>query len=279
MIQEILPHRLDHTFRNMLPVSDDCFFSFQNEKVLLRIREDGGRELPAFRDLQQPIEEIYDLAVFLFCVDEAPVYLIRSQDIGTLAPQKMQYYPISDLNCILPEWAYFSGITALHLWHWYENNTYCGKCGNLLKKSEKERVLICQHCGNIVYPRIAPVVMVAVINGDKLLMTKYADRPISQWVLISGFVEIGETLEETAKREVYEETGICIKDIKYFGSQPWGFSDSVITGYIAKLDGSDEIHLDTKELAVAAWHPRSDLPKELANISITYEMIEALRIR
>lgn len=130
----------------------------------------------------------------------------------------------------------------------------------------------------MVYPAIAPVVMVAVTNGDKLLMTKYADRPLFQWVLISGFVEIGETLEEAAKREVFEETGIRIKDLQYFGSQPWGFSNSIIVGYTAKLDGSDKIHLDTKELAMAAWHSRTDLPKELTDISITYEMIEALRI-
>ena len=91
-------------------------------------------------------------------------------------------------------------------------------------------------------------------------------------------MEIGETLEEAAKREVFEETGIRIKDLQYFGSQPWGFSNSIIVGYTAKLDGSDKIHLDTKELAMAAWHSRTDLPKELTDISITYEMIEALRI-
>ena len=133
-------------------------------------------------------------------------------------------------------------------------------------------------CGNTVYPCIAPVVMVAVINGDKLLMTKYADHSLPQWVLISGFVETGETLEEAAEREVFEETGIRIRDLQYFGSQSWGFSDSVIAGYTARLDGPDEIRLDRKELAEAEWHLRSRLPDELTDISIAHEMIESLRL-
>lgn len=101
---------------------------------------------------------------------------------------------------------------------------------------------------------------------------------LPQWVLIAGFVEIGETIEDAAKREVFEETGIRIKNLKYFGSQPWGFSGSVIMGFIAELDGSDTIHLDHKELADAVWHSRFQLPRELTDISITYEMIEALRL-
>lgn len=278
MIQDIFPSRLDHIFRNVVPTLEDCFFSFRNETVLLRIMEDGSRELPTFWDLQKPIEKIKDLTIFLFCVDDIPIYLLQPNDIIAVKGQYLRYFPVEDLNHILPEWAYFAGITALHLRNWYERNVYCGKCGEMMERNQKQRELTCRNCGNIVYPHIAPVVIVAVINEDRLLMTKYADRSLSQWVLISGFVEIGENLEEAAKREVFEETGIHIKDLKYFGSQPWGFSNSVIVGYIASLDGSDEIHLDKRELADAVWHPRSNLPKELTDISITYEMIEALRI-
>lgn len=278
MIQDIFPHQLDHTFRHVSPVLDDFFLSFHNGMVLLRVREDGSKNLPSFKDLQQSIEEINDLVVFLFSVDDNSIYLVQSQDMVILEWNYLQYFPICDLCNIVPKWGYFAGVTALHLERWYEDNVYCGKCGDVMDRSEKERILICQNCGNVIYPHIAPVVMVAVINGDKLLMTKYADHFLTQWVLISGFVEIGETLEEAAKREVFEETGIHIKELKYFGSQPWGFSNSVIVGYIAKLDGSDEITIDSKELAAAKWHHRSNLPKELEDISITYEMIEALRI-
>ena len=206
-----------------------------------------------------------------------PLYLIKSQDLVTLNNGCLNYYPIHILAGLQPAWAYFAAVTALHLSRWYGQNTYCGKCGNVMEHSPVQRALICNNCGNIVYPQIAPVVIVAVVNDDKLLLTKYSDRTLPQWVLISGFVEIGETIEDAARREVYEETGIKIKDLQYFGSQPWGLSGSVIMGYIAKLDGSDKIHLDCSELAEALWHPRSELPRELANTSITYELIEALR--
>ena len=278
MIQDILPYRLNNTFQNAAPVSTDFFFSFQGEKVLLKIRKGGGCALPTFQNLQRSISEVSDWIVYLFSVDGVSIYLILQQDTVMLDGKCLHYVSIQSLSSVFPEWAYFAGITALHLGRWYERNVYCGKCGDMMEKDSKQRVLFCRKCGNMVYPAIAPVVMVAVTNGDKLLMTKYADRPLFQWVLISGFVEIGETLEEAAKREVFEETGIRIKDLQYFGSQPWGFSNSIIVGYTAKLDGSDKIHLDTKELAMAAWHSRTDLPKELTDISITYEMIEALRI-
>ena len=116
------------------------------------------------------------------------------------------------------------------------------------------------------------------LSSGKLVAPKGDNIHLPQWVLISGFVETGETLEEAAEREVFEETGIRIRDLQYFGSQPWGFSDSVIAGYTARLDGPDEIRLDRKELAEAEWHLRSRLPDELTDISIAHEMIESLRL-
>lgn len=278
MIQDIFPYQLKNAFCDSVPVLDDCLFSFLDGKVLLKNKPDGRKGLPSFKDLNLEIETINNLTLFLFTVDDVPVYLFQPKNINLAMSDHLQYCPVSDLSDIFPKWAYFAGITALHLEHWYSNNVYCGKCSSSMTKAQKQRALICQNCGHTIYPSIAPVVMVAVVNEDKLLLTKYSDRFLPQWVLISGFVEIGETLEEAAKREVFEETGVHIKNLKYFGSQPWGFSDSIIVGYIADLDGSDEINIDTKELAAAAWHRRSNLPKELTNISIAYEMMEALRV-
>lgn len=275
MIQDISPCSLDNAYRETAPALDDCIFSFRGDEVLLREGEDGCRSLPSFRDLQYPAEEMPRQAVFLFRVDKEPVFLLD----GT-APEcrGLRYFPVCELKGILPGWAFFAGVTALHLNHWYERSRYCGRCGSVMEKKMGQRALVCPDCGNTVYPCIAPVVMVAVINGDKLLMTKYAGRSLPQWVLISGFVETGETLEKAAEREVFEETGIRIRDLQYFGSQPWGFSDSVIAGYTARLDGPDEIRLDRKELAEAEWHLRSRLPDELTDISIAHEMIESLRL-
>ena len=275
MIQDISPYRLDTAYRGTAPAPDDCFFSFRGEDVLLRDMGDGHRSLPSFRDLGHPAGKMESRAVFLFRAGREPVYLLGQEVSGC---RGLGYFPICELKDVLPEWVFFAGATALHLSRWYEGNRYCGRCGGRVERKPGQRALACPECGNTVYPGIAPVVMVAVTDGDRLLMTKYADRSLPQWVLISGFVEAGETLEEAAEREVYEETGIRIRDLQYFGSQPWGFSGSVIAGYTARLDGPDGIRLDRKELAEAEWHPRTRLPDELTDISIAYEMIEALRL-
>ena len=143
--------------------------------------------------------------------------------------------------------------------------------------SDKERAMICPQCGNIQYPRISPVIMAAVTDGDRLLVTRYAGRPYKGLALIAGFVEIGESLEGALRREVMEEVGLQVTDLRYYGSQPWGFSDSVISGFFAKLDGSGAVRLDRDELSEAVWLSREEIPPQNTGISITAEMIEAFR--
>ena len=119
--------------------------------------------------------------------------------------------------------------------------------------------------------------MAAVTDGDRLLVTRYAGREYKGLALIAGFVEIGESLEGALEREVMEEVGLRVKDISYFGSQPWGVSDSVISGFFVKLDGKDNIYLDENELSEAVWLSRDEIPPQDSDISITAAMIEAFR--
>ena len=132
MIQDILPYRLNNTFQNAAPVSTDFFFSFQGEKVLLKIRKGGGCALPTFQDLQRSISEVSDWIVYLFSVDGVSIYLILQQDTVMLDGKCLHYVSIQSLSSVFPEWAYFAGITALHLGRWYERNVYCGKCGDMM---------------------------------------------------------------------------------------------------------------------------------------------------
>lgn len=135
----------------------------------------------------------------------------------------------------------------------------------------------CPECRITEYPKIAPVVIVAVVYEGKLLMTHYADRNIKPFVLIAGFVEIGEALEEAARREVMEEVGLRIKDLQYFESQPWGLSDSLATGFFATAEYKAPIILEHEELTDARWFTSQDLPHELDNGSLTAAMIDAFR--
>ena len=166
----------------------------------------------------------------------------------------------------------FAAITALQLKNWYENNRYCGRCGEKMSPDDHERMLKCD-CGNIVYPKITPAIIAAVRNGSKILLTKYADREYKRYALIAGFSEVGETIEDTVRREVMEEVGLKVRDLRFYKSQPWPFSDSLLMGFFCDLDGSDEIRLDVNELSEARWVDREDLDIEFDGVSLTNEMI------
>ena len=140
-----------------------------------------------------------------------------------------------------------------------------------------ERAVECPSCRNLVFPKLMPAVIIAVKNGNKLLVSRYAGREYTGIALLAGFCEIGESLEQTVAREVKEEVGLQVKNITYFGSQPWGVDSNLLAGFFAEVDGSTEIHRDEQELAKAGWIDRSEIepPKNLASLTMT--MIEAFR--
>ena len=132
----------------------------------------------------------------------------------------------------------------------------------------------CASCGNTIYPRISPAAIIAVTDGDRLVLSKYAGRAYTRYALIAGFTEIGETAEQTVAREVMEEVGLKVKNIRYYKSQPWAFSGSLLLGFFAELDGEDEsITLDTDELSEAGWFTKDEIELEDDNLSLTREMI------
>lgn len=138
-------------------------------------------------------------------------------------------------------------------------------------------MLYCENCHQMEYPKISPAVIVGVTDGNRILMSKYADRDYKKYALLAGFTEIGETIEETVKREVMEEVGLKVKNIRFYKSQPWSFTDTLLMGFFANLDGDSEITLDQEELALAEWFEREEIPVTERNISLTNEMILAFK--
>lgn len=172
----------------------------------------------------------------------------------------------------------YATITAYHLYGWYRDNKFCGRCGKLLERDVKERMMKCPVCGNSIYPKISPAVIVAITNKDKILLTKYAGRTYTNYALVAGFTEIGETMEDTVRREVMEEVGIKVKNIRYYKSQPWGLSGSQLSGYFCELDGDDDtIKLQEEELSVGTWVAAKDIEVTPDNVSLTREMILKFR--
>ena len=118
----------------------------------------------------------------------------------------------------------------------------------------------------------------ALQDGDRLLLTRYRGRPFKKYALIAGFNEIGESIEDTVHREVMEEAGLRVKNLRFYKSQPWVFTDTLLMGFVCELDGSDRITVQESELAEANWHLRSELPEDYSHISLTGEMIEQFRL-
>ena len=197
-------------------------------------------------------------------------------DNGSLPQNILKDYSYEQQNIFRtkqPKDLAFAGITACQLANWYNSTKFCGTCGTALVHDSKERMMRCPKCNAMHYPKISPAVIVGVIDDDKILMTKYAGRDYKKYALVAGFAEIGETIEDTVRREVMEEVGLKVKNIRYYKSQPWSFTDTLLFGFFCEVDGKDNITMDTEELAVAEWLTREEIPTKYDGISLTNEMI------
>lgn len=264
MIQDIFPKHLDIGYHHPEACSEDRMLCFQGRRIALH--EDGGyprrRELPVLEEEQ-----------YLFSIDGERYFLGLCPEEHL--PSSLSWQSTGRLRSAAPIDQALAGFTAQHLWNWYETNRFCGRCGHQMELGQDERKVCCPACGNTVYPRINPAIIAAVTDGDRLLMTRYAHGPVKRYVLVAGFVEIGESAEETVKREVLEETGLKVVRVRYFGSQPWGCAGNLTLGYWAELKGSDAIKVEQTELADARWFDRSEVPVPEDETSLTSAMIRA----
>jgi NAD+ diphosphatase len=283
MIQDIYPHKIHNEFRPDAVAGPDDRVLVWNGKAFLATAdfEQETLEYPRYRELKKVSPEEL---VYLFSIDEDRYFLhrckpeARSKDI-LHAPGAEAFYTLPELrkSRLEPRWNVFAAYTGYHLAEWYDSNRYCGWCGSPSAYDKAERGMRCPVCGKIEYPRINPAVIVAVTNGDKIVTIRYR-AGYGGMALIAGFTEIGETLEETVAREVMEEVGLRVKNLRYYKSQPWGFTDSLLMGYYCDLDGDDTIRLDRSELKEGFWLHREEITPRDQDISLTAEMVERFRL-
>jgi len=278
MLQDLSYGRLENEFRNPPPEKDDILVCFRENEVLLCRRDDDSLLLPSF-EYASVWSESEDWSNwpghgvrYVFHL-HGKNYFLWMGTAGVTADPLFQYEPVRALRQLTSKDTCFAIMTAWHLYRWYSSNLFCGHCGTRTVHDDTERMMRCPSCGNMIFPRISPAVIVGVTNGDKLLLSKYAGRSYTRYALIAGFTEIGETIEQTVQREVMEEVGLKVKNIRYYKSQPWGVDGNVLMGFYCDLDGDDTITLDEKELSLAEWHHRSSLPAKDDGISLTREMI------
>ena len=270
MIQDLGSHCYHNEYHPVPPKGRDCILFFQGRKALVKVTGDSF-SFPDFQYTGEYYPQIYTSYTYLFSIDQVNYYLIREEALDRLPGYTME--DIIIFRNLGPQVNSFALITGYQLHNWYESRKFCGKCGHPLVPDARERMMYCPHCKNTEYPKISPAVIVGVRNGNRLLMSKYAGGTARRYALIAGFAEIGETLEETVKREVMEEVGLKVKNIEYYKSQPWSLSSSLLMGFYCDLEGSDQIVLEEDELSEAQWFEREEIPYDDYDVSLTREMM------
>jgi NAD+ diphosphatase len=270
MIQDISPHRFNNSFIPTNGIKENDFIlHYTDNSFLLKI--DGDKFLlPQKKDFPDINENTGN--TYLFSLNDVPCFLIWENPATD--NKNLIYKEINFFRTINQQEIAWISIAGFHLMKWYSHNKYCGNCGTKTLHKTDVRAIICPSCNAVFYPKISPAVIVAITCGDKILLAHNANFPGHWYSLIAGYADIGESLEETLIREVKEEVGLDIKNIRYYKSQPWPLSGSLMIGFIAEANDSQIICIDNKEIAEAAWFTRGSLPNHPSNISIAGEMIE-----
>lgn len=274
MIQDIKPRSFDPSFCGRRPADEDYLLHYKYNKVMLK-KEGDGFSIPRFGDVKKEVFRLEDKVEYLFSIDDRAYFgawEMECPDFTDLVMEGLQIFQNFE-----PMYQAFAGITGSQIYRWRQSRRYCGCCGSPMAPGKTERSMVCTSCGHTEYPKISPAVIVAITNKDKLLMSRYAHGTYRRFALIAGYVEIGETFEDCVRREVMEEVGLKVKNIRYYKSQPWAFSDTVMIGFTAELDGDDTIRLQEEELSEAGWYTREQVIAYEPCLSVGHEMMAAFK--
>ena len=273
MIQDILPRRFYNEFEVHTVTEDDVVLAYDGKLAYMNLSM-HGIILSVYRELKNEVEK--EALTYAFRIDETR-YFIYEGSRHLEEQNGFSYIPWSEYREYGPMHELLTTTVGAQLSEWYASHKYCGCCGENMVKSEKERAMCYPSCKKTVYPTISPSVIVGITNKDELLLTKYANAPYKLYALVAGYSEIGESIEETARREVMEEVGLSVKNLRYYKSQPWPISSAMLFGFFAEVDGDPTITLQEEELKEGTWFKREDIPETTSTISLTNEMIEYFR--
>jgi len=246
------------------------WFAFHDSKLLVYSNA-SSVTVPCLPDLKQLSLEI-KAQHYLGQLGARPCYAVEL-DEDTLPPPGMAFLGLRRLYGQIGENLFQIAGRAVQIVEWDRANRFCSRCGNPMHLRSTERAKECDHCGLLNFPRLSPAIIVLVERGSELLLARAHHFPPGLYSVIAGFVEPGETLETAVAREVQEEVGLSIGKIRYFGSQPWPFPDSLMIGFTATYQGG-QITLDDGEIEDAGWFSADNLPTIPSNISISRRLID-----
>ena len=246
------------------------WFAFVGNKLLVHAKSDE-HQIPYLMSL----DEIGPTSIrtqFLGTLDARPCYSAElSQDAAI--PLDMTFLGLRELYGKLDDDLFALSGRAFQIMEWDRTHQFCGHCATPMSQLAGDRAKRCPNCGLVNYPRLSPAIIVLISRGDEVLLARAPRFPSSMFSVLAGCVEPGESLEETLIREVREEVGIEVKDIRYFGSQPWPFPNSLMIGFTAVYAGG-EIAIAPAEIAEAAWFHKHDLPNIPPKLSIARKLID-----
>lgn len=270
MLYDPSPEKFSLLYDSSACRENDVTLLFAGGRVLLRT--DGAGRLPLWKEvvgLGCPVRHAFSF--------EGKRYFLGLPGAQAQPPAGLQWQSVREFRHMRPVRDGFALSTAYHLACWYGTHRFCGACGQPLEPAPVERALHCPGCGLTVYPVISPAITTAILDGDRIVLATNAHGEFRHYSLIAGYVEVGETMEQAVHREVMEEVGLRVRNLRYVGCQPWGLSQTLMLGFAAELEGDDRITRQESELSDARWFRREELEAVSEPASLSFEMIERFR--
>jgi NAD+ diphosphatase len=268
MINELGPGVFNNKYAPDQCISDDDFLLCYNDNQVLLKKSGDDYEIPRKKDFNESIQS----PVYLFSINSNHCFGLIESLMDHASFEFLDIFALRNLKN--KEFAWM-GSVGHQLMTWHHNNRYCGRCGSKTELKNDERATVCPVCNLVTFPKISPAIIVAITCNNKILLAKGKHYKGDFYALIAGYVDIGESIEETVVREVKEEIGLDIRNLKYYKSQPWPFSASLMLGFTAEGDDTQKIIIDETEIKEAGWFERDNLPAHASGISISGDLIGA----
>ncbi|MCE0722497.1 MULTISPECIES: NAD(+) diphosphatase [Legionella] len=249
-------------------VEPPFWFIFHGEDILLQ-----NHTIPQLSNINA-LNLSIERQIYLGTYGNTPCFAAQISAQPFTLPPNMAFQHIRQAHELLRDEDLFLLVSkAKQLLHWDNSTQFCGCCGHQTQYSTKERAKVCPVCNSLIFPQIAPVMMVLIWRDDEILLARSPHFMPGIYSLLAGFVEPGEMLEQTVMREVKEEVSLNIKNLHYFASQPWPFQSNLMLGFIAEYDSGD-IQIDATEIEDAQWFSIKNLPQLPKPISLSRQMID-----
>jgi NAD+ diphosphatase len=271
MTKQYLPH-----FAPPAERSDTAlWFTFYQGRVMVRMTNSGPTVLTCVHPNQHGMEIAQEHYLGTYGGDHCYAAELAGEQIAPMVPEGHALLGLRDLLGHMDDTLAGLSGRAFQILEWNRNHRYCGRCGGETVPRDNERARTCPSCKRTSYPPVAPAIMILITHGRKLLLARKVGWGNTRYSALAGFVEPGETLESTVIRETREEVGVEIKDIRYFGSQPWPFPNNLMIAFTAEYAGGN-VTPDGVEIEQAAFFDADELPNLPPGISISRRMINTV---